>query len=835
MIPADDGSGTSTSRVHGKRHRRPLVNAAAAFICGILLARYLHLNTIVPAMGGLLLACSWVVFRRKLGAAAQFVLILALVAAAGAALAARETAMLDARSPESIEKLFGANSTLCWVRGTVRGEVEVVQAEPLVGFAELKPQISHSFRLTVAEIESNNRTFQASGSARVNVRGEPGAVGHGDRVRVFGWAERLDPNDPFHRHLVSSGLAAQVSVGDSTAIQVEQFAPYSVLRLLYELKQSFRKAVDAHFPSDGQADTRAILKALLLGDREQLGRGLREAFEKSGTMHLLVVSGLHVGIVYGAVIWLCRILLIPKSWRWPAVMAVVASYAIAMGLGAATVRAALMIVLFELSILLKFRRDPVNAVAATALVLLTWRPSCLFDVGFQLTFVGVLGILLFFGAFRRLLFRWPSEIERLQDPALQQRRLRLLRRAWRIIGGGIGTAAAASLAVAPLQAHYFSIITPVSVIGTALLIPVIGMVILFGLVFLAAAMVLPARLVPGLILAVPVEVLKVVVGAAAELPFGHAYVAPPAAGWVLAFYAGLLVVAARGRLGLSAARAVAVPGAILCAYLGWRALLAPGPELAVTFLDVGHGAAVVVTRGRSTMVYDCGSGTPLSTVDVGRGRVARRLWDMGVQRIDLLLLSHTDADHVNGVLSLIDRFPAGMVAINIGFRKHETGAWLEREFRRRGIRPVEAGAGDRLRLGGIEIDVLWPPKQDGGWQLGTGNARSLVASVRADGRSILLTGDIEQAAMGGLMATQPNLVAEVLYVPHHGKEHPVLADFVRTVAPRYAVISDRADRIAPERRWHPSEPVETYRTSSHGDISFHATAEGWAVRTQRRP
>ena len=205
---------------------------------------------------------------------------------------------------------------------------------------------------------------------------------------------------------------------------------------------------------------------------------------------------------------------------------------------------------------------------------------------------------------------------------------------------------------------------------------------------------------------------------------------------------------------------------------------------------------------------------------------------MGVQRIDLLVLSHADHDHVNGVLSLLDRFPARMVAANAGFAENETGAWLVREFRRRGVRFVEAGAGDRLRLGEIEIDVLWPPKDNGGWQLGAMNDRSLVARVRSGGRSVLLTGDIEQAGMGGLMATEGDLAAEVLYVPHHGKDEPVLDDFVRAVAPRYAVISDRNDKGREERRWRPPEEIDAYATYCHGDVSFHATGDGWMVRTQ---
>jgi competence protein ComEC len=336
------------------------------------------------------------------------------------------------------------------------------------------------------------------------------------------------------------------------------------------------------------------------------------------------------------------------------------------------------------------------------------------------------------------------------------------------------------------------------------------------------------------VLGVVVRLLIGAVGLAGVVPFGHVFVAPPGVAWIVAFYAGLLVVAGRRCLGLRAARAVLVPACVAALYLACRAATCPDAGLQATFVDVGHGTSVLLTSGRSAAVYDCGSGGPSSTYDVGRGAVAAQLWNAGVKRIGALLLSHTDSDHVNGVLSLMDRFPVGRIFVHRSFRDNETGLGLLREFDRRGI-PVETvGAGDRIEFEDFALALLWPPKGDSGWRLTSPNDRSLVVRVTSGRRSLLLTGDIEQAGMGGLMATSDDLAAEVLYVPHHGAQDPVLGDFIRAVRPEYAVIS--SDSVGGKgrteaRRLLPG--VFVYRTFTDGTVYFRAGPSGWSVRTEK--
>jgi len=816
------------------RHR-PLLSAAVAFAAGIAAARALSLDLWIPlALGSCCLGGLAVLRRIKCGGV-RTALVLVLVAAAGAATEAHHTGAIERRAATALPALLGDSDTLCTITGTVRGEPSGRSVEPLIDTPGIPPHSVSTLRVRADEIRCAERSTRTSGDVAVEVRGKLDGIGHGDRVRVFGWIKPLGVHNPSDRYAASVGVVARMYAASPGAVRLARKGPGSFLRFLYAVKQSFRDQIDEYLPaSEGRdAESATVLKAVLLGDREQLDRRLRDAFNKSGTMHILAISGLHVGIVYAAMFWLCRILLARPWPRRAMILAVVVSYAVITGLRPATVRAALMIVLFEFSGALRYYREPINAVAATALIILAAAPQHLFEAGFQLTFVAVLGIILFASRIARLLDREPDELERLVEPDLRPPLRRAARRARRIVAQAIGVCGAATLVVAPLQAYYFNIVTPVSILATALLVPVIFAMISLGFAFLALAWFVPLlAAAAATVLTLVIALFTSVVTLAGAAPFGHVFVAPPPAGWVWLFYGALLVVAARRWLGLRRGRALLVPACALCAYLGWRAMLCPGPELAATFVDVAHGTCAVVTRGRETVVYDCGSGTPFSTYDVGKGPAAARLWMMGVKRIDLLILSHSDADHVNGVLSLIDRFPTGRVVANVGFCEDDIGRALAAEFRRLGIPFEEAGQGDALALPGIGVEILWPPKRLAPWDLGAVNDRSMVALVRSGERSILLTGDIEATGIGGLMATRDDLRAEVLYVPHHGVDEPGLSEFIARVRPAFAVISaapaERDDAVLGLLRG-----ARTYRTFESGDIILRSSPAGWTAETER--
>jgi competence protein ComEC len=817
---------------HSPVRHRPLAAAAIAFCGGIAVAEWSGLEFWSCALGAAFALGCLVASRGRVHALLKYALVMLAVGAAGAATLAGHRAVNEARSAHSPVAVLDAGRTLCWLRGRVEGETVVARFAPPIDTSHVEPRLAGSITVAARELSANGVIVPVRGDVEVTVGGEMTHVAHGDDVRVFGWIRPIDPADPTNRYAVSRGLTARMSVATPDAVRIERENPGSLLRFLYAIKRSFRRQIDAYL--DG--DAAVVVKAVLLGDRERLGRRLGASFNRSGTMHVLAISGLHVGIVYATMLWACRWLLIAGWRRHALVLVVVVAYAVTTGFRPATFRAMLMIVLLETGQILLLRRDPLNAVAAAALVILAFRPHQLFEAGFQLTFVAVSGILLFSEGFARALRVEPTDLDRLAEPEFEDPWRRRLRGVWRPVAGALATCAAATLSVMPLQAYYFHVVTPVSVFATALLVPFVFALIASGFVFLAAASVwAPLGTTVAYVVSAAAWIFLRLVELAAAVPFGHAFVAPPALAWVAVFFGLLIVAASRWRLGLSG-RWMAVPPILLvCAYLGAWAAARPPDELTATFVDVRHGTCCLLTKGRKTVVYDCGSGTPFSTWDVGAGPVARCLWRRGVHRIDLLMLSHTDSDHVNGALSLMDRFPVGRVVANRGFGEDETGQLLITAFARREVPFAECGAGDRIELDGIEIDVLWPPKSESAWRLGARNDRSLVARVRSGERTLLLTGDIELAGMIGLMSGGADLRAEVLYVPHHGADEPDLPRFLRRVNADLAVISgDRRDTARGVLDLF--EPGSLYCTFRDGDVTLTATGRGWqAIRTRRTP
>jgi competence protein ComEC len=187
-------------------------------------------------------------------------------------------------------------------------------------------------------------------------------------------------------------------------------------------------------------------------------------------------------------------------------------------------------------------------------------------------------------------------------------------------------------------------------------------------------------------------------------------------------------------------------------------------ELRCTFLAVGHGGCVVIEPpDGSVLLYDTGS---LSGPEVTRRQIAPYLWHRGIRRIDEVLLSHADLDHFNGLTLLLDRFAVGQVTCTPTFQDRQTPAvrrtLLELEKRDVPIRIVSAG--QRLSAGDVILDVLHPPARG---PEGNENARSLVLAIRYQGRTILLTGDLEGPGLERVLQL-PNVTADVLMAPHHG-------------------------------------------------------------------
>jgi competence protein ComEC len=280
--------------------------------------------------------------------------------------------------------------------------------------------------------------------------------------------------------------------------------------------------------------------------------------------------------------------------------------------------------------------------------------------------------------------------------------------------------------------------------------------------------------------------------------------------------------------------------AALAAGTGWQALRPPAPTLTATFLDVGQGdCAVLQTRGGRTIVVDAGRRTDAS--DAGRSVVLPFLRSQGASRVDALLLTHPDDDHVGGAPTILRKLPVGRVLISGLPSDAPTYNEALAVARERGVPIVTLRAGQTVRVEPeVAMEVVSPPPGPQPPAEHPSNAGSLVVRMRAGATTLLLTGDADADAEAGMLARREPVRSDLLKVGHHGSPSSSTEPFLKAVAPQVAIISvGRRNAYG-----HPSRAVldrlarrgaRILRTDECGAITAVSDGRTWRLRTYRRP
>ena len=690
--------------------------------------------------------------------------------------------------------------------------------------------------LAVTRLQDGPTTIAASGLIRVTVVAPRAPIPPGARLE---FASRIRSfhnfNNPggfdYRRYMAFQRISGSAFVhGDR--LHISPVAHDGGGAVLGRYRERARRLVE-RYPDE---DTQAILKALLIGDREAISQDLRRIFNRCGTGHLLAISGLHIGIVggfvFGVGLWLMHRIpfLLDRGWgrRAATLVAVgpVVFYACLAGLSPATQRALIMVLAFMVTYFVHRDGDTLNFLALAALLMLIATPPALFSISFQMSFAAVFWIVL--GLSPR------GE----PHPGGGARGLGWRRRMITFVGVTVW----ATAGTLPLTMRYFQEVSLMGLLTNCFMVPLMGLWVLpVGLVALFALAVHPGPAGWGIQMAgwgleQGLHVMKMI--SALDAAALQTFVPSPFEMFCYYMALGLLLVRRTFKPRRWAMLLVLV---LLCAdglYWGYQRYW--HRDLRVTVLDVGQGSAALVEfPGGATMLIDGGGYTDNRYFDIGARIVAPFLRHRKILKVDTVVLSHPSTDHMNGLVYILTHFHpkrvlwTGDEAPTLSF--HRFSQALDRSGAE--VAPWQTTE-RQLRVGDAVVDILNPPALVPGKPTASGatyNNRSIVLKVATGNCAILFPGDIEAEAEAALVSRcRAKLPSQVLVVPHHGSRSSSTGDFIDAVAPRWVIFSAGwLNRFgfphAAVLERYQRRGCRILRTDGHGAISLRTRGRRWQV------
>ncbi len=791
-----------------------------------------------------------------------------------------------APAPELVELSDGLMRT---VEGTVvdAGPVRTELEQNVDEAQKTAPSQRIDLRVATVEVVDDQSDAQApvAGGVRLTVRfpldaqHSAQAFQCGERVRAV---VRLLPPGTYHDpgvwsradYLLDQGITSTATVtsdrverlgqahGTFFSCRVSGWQHASTTRLL-ALPGAMR---NLPAPLRLSQDDAVMLAAMVAGDRTYLTHALRVGFERTGSFHMLVVSGFHLAIVAACIFWIARRLRMP---RVPAtVLTIVASFAYALFTGFATPvqRSLWMVTLYLLGRLVYRERNALNTIGFAALCLLVVSPRSLFDSSLQMTLLAVLAIA---GVAAPLLqgtiHPYAAAVRDLRlvavdiklAPRLAEFRLMMRMVAERMerVGNGliawrvfpwcvrfairfaelVVVSCVVELAMTLSMAVYFHRITIFALPVNLMILPLLVVLMPAALLTLLFLVVWPAAaVIPATVVALVMHFGIGLVHLFGSMTLGDFRIPNPLL-WQSAAFCALLGVAivlahesfARGARWMRRSAWVALAMAALAAVMP-RPVERPKGALLMEAIDVGQGdSLLIITPDGKTLLVDGGGfgGGPRQApqdFDIGEEVVSPALWARGIRHLDVVALSHAHSDHLGGLPAVLRNFRPDELWVGNNPRFGAYNALLD-EAAELHVRVKSFRAGDAFTFGSTQVNVLAPFREYVPGPEPTNND-SLVLRVAYGSTSVMLEGDAE-APIEQAMLAEPGLRSTLLKVGHHGSITSTRPEFFARVAPQWAVISCGLHN----RYGHPREEVlkelqdaqvRTFRTDINGISCF---------------
>ena len=693
------------------------------------------------------------------------------------------------------------------------------------------------FQLSASEIQIEGVKREISGKALIRVPRYQ-EYHYGDILKVTGKPETPPQFDDFdyRGYLARQGIC---SVINYPAIEILDTGKGSKpLAWIYSIRNRLSQSLSLALP-EPQA---SLAQGILLGLRGNIPYSLQEAFSRTGTAHLLAISGIHLSIIIGillsAAIWLFGRRY--SIYIWIAFLAIWL-YALVTGMHPPVVRGAVMGSMFLLAEYLGRQRSASTALAFAAAVMVGIEPQILWDASFQLSFLAMAGLIFLSPYFQT----WARK-----SIAATIGREGTAASLCNFVADCFAVTLAAILATWPVIAYYFGVVSFVGLPATFFALLALPSIIITSALVAGVGLLAPLLAqVVGWIAWLFLSYLILVVQVFDALPFSSAKLSSIQIWQIWTYYVLLVVIMAAinyrkklvdffhltaFKISASASRTSRVapkllkkwliPPLLIATILVWVALLnTPDDKLHVSILDVGQGDAILIqTPNRQDILIDGGPSPQAIGLELSK---KLPFWD---RTIDLVILTQPQADHTAGLIEVLQKYKVQQIIDpGIAYSSATYQQWLklvgDNEIKH------EAGhAGQKISLGnGINIEVLHPSSpllQDTSDDI---DNNGIVLRLSWNKVSFLFTADIGHEAEWHLIAQRTNLKSTVLKVAHHGSQTSTSLQFLAVVNPKVAAISVGAsnrfglpDSEVVDRLTERLRSDRVYMTSTHRTIEF---------------
>lgn len=669
----------------------------------------------------------------------------------------------------------------------------------------------------------------------------------------------------------------------SAIIRLRKNLGNPVLLQLEGLRSKIRRTLIEKVPGDEGR----IIQAMTLGDKRVIPKNILEYFNKTGTTHLIAISGLNVGIVALVSLCLFRWILgnseyLLMSWNIAKIAAIAAMIAVLFymfiaGAEISVVRATIMVLAFMMAFIFNRTQDLYQALALAAFLILLISPASLFDISFQLSFAAVFFIL--FLSPRLISLASSQSSQHIDDAMIPPS---LLQKAWGAIVAFAVVSLSATLGTLPLILFYFNRLSIVNLAANFVVVPILGLIAtpLFLLTAMAISILgdfADPFLVPSVWL---VKVALFLIEYLAALPYSAIFLPTPTIPEMTAFYIFIIALGFAmdnwhspgpqspsgpkgGRFwpAISIGMILFIMISTVQLHLSERA----HEGFSLTALDVGQGSAILVRFPRGRKMLIDGGGYYDDRFDIGRSVVAPYLWHQRINRIDTVVLTHPHPDHLQGLLFILEHFHVREIWTNGDVAESPLYQSFLQIAHHHGL-SIKAMTNVTLArdIAGVRVEFFNPRLLHGsgkdypslpslsetatGWlphyaeknvskrALEEANDRSLIIKFTYRGYRFLLPADISTATEDRLVQSRTDLKSEVLFVPHHGSSHSSSESFVNEVGPLIGVISCGRDN--PHRFPHPEvlkryQNIKTrlFRTDRNGAITVETDGRELKVST----